>query len=396
MKKIMILGGSLLQLPAIKQAKKMGLEVIVVDMNPEAIGFKEDGVIGLLISTIDTSKVIEAAREYCIDGVMTLASDMPMQTVAAVCEDLNLPGITPQTALNATNKAEMRMCLKKCGVPIPEFYIVREWNEFYDASKNFVEKFIVKPADNSGNRGIKLVTDFSLANLKEAYAYSKQYSRDGRILLEEYMEGDEFSVESISIHGVCNIIQITDKITSGKPYFVEMGHTQPSRYDTVKLKYIASVAKMGVEALGINNGPSHTEIKYTATGPKVVEIGARLGGDFITTHLVPLSTGIDMVTANIKCAIGEVPDIEKKYEKFSAIHFLQPKSGRLKSVSGIAEAEAVDGVFEVGLLKHIGEVVPDVRNSLDRVAYIIVQGDTSDEIMVSCEKAIPLIHFEIE
>ena len=395
MKKIMILGGSLLQLPAIRQAKKMGLEAIVVDMNPEAVGFKEAGVIRLLISTIDTPKIIEAAREYNIDGIMTLASDMPMQTVAAVCEDLNLPGITLQTALNATNKAEMRMCLKKHGVPIPEFYIVREWDEFYDASKNFVEKFIVKPADNSGNRGIKLITDFSIENLKEAYVYSKQYSRDGRILLEEYMEGDEFSVESISVHGVCNIIQITDKITSGKPYFVEMGHTQPSRYDAGKLKDIASVAKMGVDALGINNGPSHTEIKYTAGGPKVVEIGARLGGDFITTHLVPLSTGVDMVAASIKCAIGEVHDIVKKYEKSSAIRFLQPKPGKLKSVSGIAEAEAIDGVFEVGLLKYIGEVVPEMRNSLDRIAYIIVQGDTSDEAMVSCEKAIKKIHFEI-
>ena len=337
MKKIMILGASILQLPAIRKAKEMGLDVIVVDMNPDAVGFKEEGITRLQISTIDTPKIVEAAREYRIDGIMTLASDMPMQTVAAVCKDLNLLGITPRTALNATNKAEMRICLKKNGVPVPEFYIVCEWGEFYDASKNFVEKFVVKPADNSGNRGIKLVTDFSIENLKEAYTYSKQYSRDGRILLEEYMEGDEFSVESISVHGVCNIIQITDKITSGKPYFVEMGHTQPSRYDTAKLRDIASVAKMGVEVLGINHGPSHTEIKYTAGGPKVVEIGARLGGDFITTHLVPLSTGVDMVTANIKCAIGEDPDIEKKHAKCSAVRFLQPQPGRLKSVSGITE-----------------------------------------------------------
>ena len=395
MKKIMILGASILQLPAIRKAKEMGLDVIVVDMNPDAVGFKEEGITRLQISTIDTPKIVEAAREYHIDGIMTLASDMPMQTVAAVCKDLNLLGITPRTALNATNKAEMRICLKKNGVPVPEFYIVCEWGEFYDASKNFVEKFVVKPADNSGNRGIKLVTDFSIENLKEAYTYSKQYSRDGRILLEEYMEGDEFSVESISVHGVCNIIQITDKITSGKPYFVEMGHTQPSRYDTAKLRDIASVAKMGVEVLGINHGPSHTEIKYTAGGPKVVEIGARLGGDFITTHLVPLSTGVDMVTANIKCAIGEDPDIEKKHAKCSAVRFLQSQPGRLKSVSGITEAEAVNGVFEVGLLKHIGEIVPEMRNSLDRVAYVVVQGNTSDEAMVACEEAIKKIHFEI-
>ena len=152
MKKIMILGASILQLPAIKKAKEMGLDVIAVDMDPDAVGFKEEGITKLQISTIDTPRIVEAARAYQIDGIMTLASDMPMQAVATVCEELGLIGITPQTALNATNKAEMRMCFKAHDVPIPEFYIVSELDEFMEATKHFTTKFIIKPADNSGNR----------------------------------------------------------------------------------------------------------------------------------------------------------------------------------------------------------------------------------------------------
>ena len=156
MKRIMILGASLLQLPAIKKAKEMGLDVIAVDMDPDAVGFKEEGITKLQISTIDTPRIVEAARTYQIDGIMTLASDMPMQAVAAVCEELGLIGITPQTALNATNKAEMRRCFKAHDVPIPEFYIVSELDEFMEATKHFTTKFIIKPADNSGNRGVNL------------------------------------------------------------------------------------------------------------------------------------------------------------------------------------------------------------------------------------------------
>lgn len=135
-KKIMILGASILQLPAIKKAKELGLDVIAVDMDSDAIGFQEDGIICEVISTIDTKRVLECAKKHRIDGIMTLASDMPMCTVAAVSKELGLVGVTEETALKATNKAEMRMTLKKHGVPVPMFYRVSTKVEYLSAVKN--------------------------------------------------------------------------------------------------------------------------------------------------------------------------------------------------------------------------------------------------------------------
>ena len=122
MKKIMILGAGLLQLPAIETARKMELEVIAVDMNPEAVGFKVPGVIKEVISTIDTPAIVESAKKHHIDGIMTLATDMPMQSVAAVCHEMGLIGISEDTALKATNKAFMRDALKESGVPVPLYF----------------------------------------------------------------------------------------------------------------------------------------------------------------------------------------------------------------------------------------------------------------------------------
>ena len=153
-KRIMILGASILQLPAIEKALEMGLQVIGVDMNPEAIGLQVEGVIPEIISTIDIPAVVAAAKRHKIDGVMTLASDMPMRTVAAVAKELNLIGITSDTALRVTNKAEMRKVLKEHNVSIPKFYKVSNEVEYEKAILSLQFPIIVKPTDNSGSRGI--------------------------------------------------------------------------------------------------------------------------------------------------------------------------------------------------------------------------------------------------
>ena len=269
----MILGASILQLPAILQAKKMGIEVVAVDMNPNAIGFKEADK-SLVISTIDINAVLKAAKDEKIDGIMTLASDMPMRTVAVVAKELGLVGIDEETALKATNKAVMRQCLRENGVPIPKFYKVSNQIEFENAVKNFQTKFIVKPADNSGSRGVFLIDNFDRNLMLNAYKYSKEFSRGGDVVVEEYMEGAEVSVETLSVDGVCNIIQITDKLTTGAPHFVEMGHSQPTKHALSTVEKIKEVATNAVNAIGIKNGPSHTEIMITDEGPKIVEIGA--------------------------------------------------------------------------------------------------------------------------
>lgn len=390
MKKIMILGASILQLPAIKKAKEMGFEVIAVDMNSDSIGFKEPGIIKEVISTIDIPAVKDAAKKHKIDGIMTLASDMPMRTVAAVAKEMNLIGIDEETAIKATNKAEMRKALKKGKVPIPIFYKVSNLDEYLDAVKFIRDngyKVIIKPADNSGSRGVNLINDYSKKSLVCAYKYTKEYSRSGDVVVEEYMEGPEVSVETLTVGGVCHVIQITDKITTGAPYFVEMGHSQPSQHSEKIKSQITEVAIAANNAIGIKNGPAHIEIKITKDGPKIVEIGARLGGDNITTHLVPLSTGVDMVEACIKIALGENPNIKRTLEKGSAIRYFDSRKGLILRIDGIENAYKVDDVKQVSIVHNPGEIIDDIKSSSERVGFVITQANTAVEAILSAEEA---------
>ncbi len=396
MKKLMILGAGVLQLPGIIKAREMGIKVIAVDMDPKAVGF-DKADIALEISTIDTPRVMQAAKEHQIDGIMTLASDMPMRTVAAVAAEMGLVGVSADTALKATDKAVMRACLRDHGVPIPQFFKVDTYEQYQEAVAAFDRPFMVKPADNSGSRGIFKINDVTDAeSIENAYRYSKEFSRNGTILVEEYMSGAEVSVETLSVDGVCHVIQITDKLTTGAPHFVEMGHSQPTRFDAEIAERIRQVASAAVNAVGIENGPSHTEIMVTKEGPKVVEIGARLGGDCITTHLVPLSTGVDMVANCIRIALGEQPDITPTRHNGSAIRYLASHKGVFKSIAGLEEARQVDGVQQIEIVKTVGQEIPDIHSSGDRLGFVIAKHRSADEAIAACETARAKIQVEIE
>ncbi|WP_049690249.1 ATP-grasp domain-containing protein [Anaerococcus jeddahensis] len=397
MKKIMILGASILQVPAIQKAIDMGLEVIVVDMNPKALGFEIPNVKKEIISTIDIDSVLSAAKKHNIDAIITIASDMPIMTVAKVSEELGLVGVDLDTAIKATNKSKMREALKKSGVPVPLFFKVNNLEECLRAVKKIKEegyRCILKPSDNSGSRGIVLLPDFDEDTIKKSYEYSKSNSRNKTVMVEEFMEGPEVSVETISVDGRCYIIQITDKITTGAPYFVEMGHSQPSQLpDDIKYK-IKEVAIAANKAIGIKDGPSHTEIKITNSGPKIVEIGARLGGDNITTHLTPLSTGVDMVENCIRISLGEKPDIKIKYNKSSAIRYLSQSYGKIKTIEGIKEAEKIPGIRQVSIIHREGETLNGIKSSSDRVGFVIGQADNIKDTISIIQKALSLIKIE--
>ena len=396
MKKIMILGAGVLQLPAIICAREMGLTVIAVDMDPAAVGFRYADIC-LPISTIDIPKAVEAAEKYRIDAVITLASDMPMRTVAAVAEKLGLPGIDTETAIKATDKIEMRRCLKAHNVPVPDFYEADSYESFEHAIRNFSSEFIVKPADNSGSKGVYLVKDrFDKAEADNAYYFSKKYSRSGKIIVEEYMKGFEVSVEAFSIGKKVNILQITDKLTTGAPHFVEMGHSQPTQLPYNRVAQIKKITEDAVTAIGIKDCPSHTEIMITDEGPKIVELGARLGGDCITTHLVPLSTGIDMVKGLIKTALGETPDILPRFSKGSAIRYLHSKRGILRRVDGTEAAMSSKGIKEVQIVKNEGAQIEDISASGDRIGFVISQDNDAAAAVKDCEEAMKKITVVID
>lgn len=398
MKKIMILGASILQVPAIEKAINMGLEVVAVDIDSNALGFKIPDVKKEIISTIDIESVMSAAKKHNIDAIMTLASDMPIMTVAKVSKKLGLVGVDLDTAIKATNKSKMRESLKSFGVPVPLFYKVDSLDKCIKAVNKIKDKgykCILKPADNSGSRGIVLLPDFNEKTINIAYNYSKNNSRNKIVMVEEFMEGPEVSVETISVDGKCNIIQITDKITTGAPYFVEMGHSQPSQLpDSIKDK-IKEITIAANKAIGIISGPSHTEIKITQNGPKIVEIGARLGGDNITTHLTPLSTGVDMVESCIKIALGETPDIRIKYDKASAIRYFDQSHGRIKSIRGVEEASKLPGIIQISIIHGKDHIINGIKSSSDRVGFVIGQADDCKRAISTVIKALSLIKIDL-
>lgn len=389
MKRLMVMGAAIEQVPGIKKAKEMGYAVAVIDYNPKAVGIPlADKFYN--VSTIDPEGVLQAARDFKADGFLTLATDLPMRAVAYASETLGIPGISQHTALLATDKGEMIKALKEHGVESPWYYIIDTPEELKETGKQITYPCIMKPTDNAASRGVALIRDYG--ELIESYAYSKEWSHSGQVIIEEYMEGPEVSVESLSYKGETYVLQITDKLTSGAPHFVEVGHNQPSQLEEWTKEKIRDVAVRAVKALGIENGPAHVEIIVTADGPKIVELGARLGGDCITSHLVFLSTGIDMVKETVKVLCGEDPDLTKKYEKGASIRFLTSKAlGVLDHVDGEDDARAIDGVIEVSDIMSKGDLIASIRSSDDRVAYVIAQGEHVLTSSAIAEKALHMM-----
>lgn len=393
MKRLMIVGASALQLPAIVKAKEMGLYVGVADFNPHAVGIQYADEF-FNASTMDEDAVLKAAEEFHPDGIMTLATDMPMRGVSKASDKLHLHSISYETSFKATDKYEMIKAFKTYGVPSPWYYAVDSCDELNALEGKVCFPCIIKPTDNAGSHGVAKVYDFEelLAN----YEYSHSCSRHGKVIVEEFLEGPEVSVEVMVVEGKVNVLQITDKITTGAPHFVELGHTQPSRLPEDIQQQIRNVAKAACLSLGLDKGPAHVEMKVTERGPVMIELGARMGGDNITTHLVPLSTGIDMVESTIKVALGEGPDITPTLNCGSAIRYFEAPLGTIKAIEGIEDAEKIAGVKQVTFTKEVGEQSTPIECSNDRIGFVIAQGDTAQDAVSACEKAMKMIRIVIE
>lgn len=388
MKKLLIVGASILQVPAIKKAKELGYHVGVIDYDPNAVGI-EFADVYFNVSTIDIEGVTETAKSFSPDGIMTLATDMPMRAIASATKELGLLGISMETAIKSTDKGEMIKAFKENGVPSPWFFIVENKDKLEKLRSEITYPCIMKPLDNSGSRGVVLIEDEK--ELLKSFDYSMLNTRGAGVIIEEYLKGDEVSVEIIVVDGKVHILAITDKLTTGAPHFVEMGHSQQSLF-TEKIKNeIEEVAEKAVKAVGIENGPAHVEIMVTEKGAKLIELGARMGGDCITTHLVPLSTGIDMVEATILLSCGKTPDLEPKLDKGSAIRYFDVGNGIIKSIDGVEEAKKIEGVKEISFVKSVGDKAGDINSSTDRIGFVIAQGDTASEAVEICEKAMSMV-----
>lgn len=389
--KLFIVGASILQLPAIKTAKEMGLTVAVADISPKAVGIPYADVY-YNVSTVDENGIYEAAKDFGADGIMTLATDMPMRSVAYTCCRLGLCGIDYETAIRSTDKAEMIRAFDNAGLPVPYYALPENLDDAVNLGKKLGFPLVCKPVDNSGSRGVSLVCDPS--ELKDAVRYGAEYSPSGRVILEEYLVGSEVSVEVVVWQGEATVLAVTDKLTTGAPHFVETGHSQPSRLSFEDVSKVEKLAKDAVKAVGIAMGAAHVEIMVTKKGPVLIELGARMGGDCITTHLVPLSTGINMIKANINIALGVRPSVTPLFSRGAAIRYVLPERGIIRSIDGAQIAECMSGVKRVEIMKRAGDTVTAVRNSNDRLGFVITQGETVDQAVAIADAAAAVIRAE--
>lgn len=391
--RLLVIGASVLQLPGIQKAKEMGLHVGVVDYNPQAIGIPyADEYFNA--STMDEDAVLKAAEEFHPDGIMTLATDMPMRGVAKASDRLGLHSISYNTAVKATDKFEMIKAFKAHNVPSPWFFTIDTLEELKALESQLSFPCIMKPTDNAGSHGVVLAQSFD--ELVASFDYSHNCSRHGKVIIEEYLAGEEVSVEVMIVDGTAHILQITDKQTTGAPHFVEMGHSQPTRKPESVVQAIRKVADQACAAIGINKGPAHVEIMITNRGPVMIELGARMGGDNITTHLVPLSTGVDMVKATIDIALGNKPNITPTLHCGSAIRYFEAPMGTITLITGEEEAKAIPGIKQITFTKGVGDKSTPIHCSNDRIGFVIAQAESAEAAVRVCEEAMKVIKIEVE
>lgn len=375
--RLLILGGSHLQVPAIREARIMGLEVGVLDQDPGCPGRGSSDRF-FLASTYDEEAVLECAREFQPHGIVTLGTDRPMRSVAYACAALGLPSITHEAALRSTNKYDMIRAFQEGGVSHPDFlYFDPREEEMASILERIPLPVIIKPLDSSGSRGVILVR--AREELAEAVGYSASFSGRGDVLVEEFMEGPEVSVEIIILRGEPVVLAITDKTTTGFPHFVETMHAQPSSLPETDQAAIRELAMRSCKAVGLDRGTAHVEIILTKTGPKIVEVGPRMGGDYITTHLVPLSSGINMTRLMIEDALDLDPQLPERKPAAACICYLEQHPGVFRGVENLEQVRQEPGIVEAGVFIEEGHEMKELLSSVDRLGYIISRGRTPEE-----------------
>lgn len=392
MKKLMVLAAGLLQIPVIKKAREKGYYVLALDDDPDAPGMAIADKSIVPGGLVNEEKILAIARQEQISGVIHPCSEVAMNVMGRINDELHLHGISRETAVRATNKHLMREAFESYGAPSPLSFCTDDVEEGFRLFLSIGGKAILKPSRNSGSRGVsEIEPGLSYDGFASLFERSKSESRDASVMVERFVDGPEFSVEMIVWDGKVNVLQVTDKKTTGAPYFVELGHSQPSMYPEEVVGLIRDAAVKGVEALRLNDCAVHAEVKCQDGKPNIMEIGARLGGDFISTELTRLSTGIDMVAAAIDVAMGIEPDLNPVTEPQGvAIRYFTPAPGVVRKIEG-KELLQRSGVYDAEIYVKKGDVVRVVQSSLDRSGHVIVTAPTADEAVKTAEELVSTV-----
>jgi len=399
---VLFIGAGRHQRAAIVRARELGLRVVAVDADADALGLAVADE-AEIVDFSDTLAVIQAARRRRPDGVLTVSADRAVPVVAAVAEALGLPGIGSETAHGMTQKIAMRRRLAEQGVPQPRFAAARGLQEARLAAQTVGFPAVLKPADSGGQRGVfRLESADDLdAHLHAALAESAA----GEVVIEEYCEGLELNGIAVARDGRVDVLTLSDRLRpAGIGFGVGWIHVYPATIFGDALEEAERVAMAAVHALGMRDGIAFPQLLVGDDGSvRVVEVAARIPGGQMA-DLVRHGVGVDLVEVALRNALGEPLPDELVLPRFSqplAIRFLTAEpgplpAGKVRSVSGLERVLAFPGVVQAEVYFEVGETIRPVRLDADRRGYVIAIGETSVEALERAEAAARLLDVEVE
>jgi biotin carboxylase len=367
MKKVAIIGASYLQLPVYLKAHELGIQTIGFAWTEGAVA-KDHCDVFYPVSIVEKDLILEICQKERINGILSIASDVAVTTVNYVASKMGLTGNSIESASYCTNKFLMRERLKIAGLNCPEYFLIKEKTGIDSVGNKIIYPAIVKPVDRSGSKGVTKV--LNATELEAAVLNALESSLCKQAIVEEFIEGVEVSVEMISFNGIHYDLAITDKETSGAPHFVELAHHQPSQLPQNIQKEIFAASIKGLDALDIKNGASHPEFIISSNGIFVTEIGARMGGDFIGSDLVYLSTGYDFLKGVIQVALGHFEIPQPGYKNHAGVYFY---SSLTKHVREFIDKKDQQHIIRSEI--NSKGLVP-LKESADRAGYFIYQDNT--------------------
>jgi len=398
--RLLIIGAGMEQIRAYQIAKKMGLLVVGTDMNPEAPAFvyADDRLIASTRNVSETLKVVgDYAKIKPINGVMTIANDVPL-TVAAVANKLKLPGISVDAARIANNKLPMKECFTKHDIATPKYHKLKTRKEFYKAIEQSTFPLILKPSDGRGSRGVLYLEKDS--DLEWAWTYALQCSDNKIIMLEEYIAGPQLSVEGIFIDGHYQAIAFADRnydnLPKTKPYIVEDGGVIPSHFEGKILDQISLLIEKASLSLGISWGTVKADIVISKDRPYIIELAARLSGNYLATHHIPMAYGVEIVPALINLSLGKsisVNQLIPKYKKYLGVRYFFPTPGTIKKIQGVNEVRKRPYLKMLDIYSEPGDKQLPITSHVNRAGTVICKADTYVTAKQRVEEAVKDIKF---
>lgn len=355
----------------------------------------EDGVRTEVLDTADADAVLAACRALDPAGV-TSSSEYFIAPAAAAAAALGLPGPHADAIARCRDKEAQREALAAAGVPVPRFVAASTVDEALVAADKLGLPVVLKPVSGSGSVGVRLCEDADEARDHATVLLAGTVNERGlpipaRLLVEELAVGPELSAEAFD----GRVVGLVRKHLGTPPWFVEIGHDFPAALADDERAALESCTSAALAALDLSFGPVHVELRLTAKGPVVIEVNPRLAGGNIP-ELVRHASGVDLVTEAVRLVVGERPRLDPTRRGHTAIRFLlMPRSGTLEAVSGIDDAQAVDGVVDVRVTRTAGDEVSLQGDFRDRIGHVLAAADDAEDAQAAADRALGLLHVEV-